>query len=189
MSNQPPRGAQGRRPLGPAMLRTCPFASLLSQVRARLGLGGYCRRFGNGGPQTCLPATCVVAQGVAQHGPSSSTRVQDPHEGPSLAGRTTGGFLRHGLVRLAREEAERSRQGTSRGAHDASHDDQGRQAGASPRSFSFPLWCKGSKRRREHQVKAPVSVQRDQDQHGRTEVTVEPKTASPPMPLAVEGHL
>ena len=24
---------------------------------------------------------------------------------------------------------------------------------------SFPLWCKGSKRRREHQVKAPVSVQ------------------------------
>ena len=39
-------------------------------------------------------------------------------------GRTTGGFLRHGLVRLAREEAERSRQGTSRGARDASHDDR-----------------------------------------------------------------
>ena len=59
---------------------------------------------------------------------------QDPREGPSLAGRTTRGFLRHGLVRLAREEAERSRRGTSRGARDASHDDQGRQAGASPRS-------------------------------------------------------
>ena len=41
----------------------------------------------------------------------------------------TGGFLRHGLVRLVHEEAEGSRQGTSRGAHDASHDDQG-QAGA-----------------------------------------------------------
>ena len=94
----------------------------------------YCRHSGNGGPQTCLPAAYGMAQGAAQHGPSSSTRAQDPREGPSLAGRTTGGFLRHGLVRLAREEAERSRQGTSRGARDASHDDQGRQAGASPRS-------------------------------------------------------
>ena len=80
-----------------------------------------------------LPA-CGMAQGVAQYGPSSSTHAQDPREGPSLAGRTTGSFLGHSLVRLAREEAERSRQGTSRGAHDASHDDQGRQAGASPRS-------------------------------------------------------
>ena len=55
-SNQSPRGVQGRRLLGPAALRTCPFASLLSQVRARLGPGGYCRRSGNGGPQTCQPA-------------------------------------------------------------------------------------------------------------------------------------
>lgn len=112
-------------------VRTCPFASLLSHVRARLGPGGYCLRFGNGGPQTCLPAACGVAQVAAQHGPSSSARAQDPREGPSHAGWTTGSFLRHGLVRMAREEAERSRRGTSRGAHDASHDDQGRQAGAS----------------------------------------------------------
>ena len=131
-SNQPPRGAQGRRLLGPAALRTCLFASLLSQVQARLGPGGYCRRSGNGGTQTCLPAACGVAQGVAQYGPSSSTHAQDPREGPSLTGRTTGGFLRHGLVRLAREEAERSRRGTSRGAHDASHDDQGRQPAQCP---------------------------------------------------------
>ena len=98
------------------------------------GMTYLCRRSGNGGPQTCLPAACGVAQGAAQHGPSSSARAQDPREGPSLAGRTTGSFLRHDLVRLAREEAERSRRGTSGGAHDASHDDQGRQAGASPRS-------------------------------------------------------
>ena len=111
--------------MGPAALRTCPLASLLSQVRARLGPGGYCRRSGNGGPQTCLPAACGVAQRGAQHGPSSSTQTQDPREGPSLAGRTTRSFLRHGLIRLAREEAERSRRGTSRGARDASHDDQG----------------------------------------------------------------
>ena len=82
-----------------------------------------------------MPA-CGLRRGSkeAQHNPSSSTQAQDPREGPSLAGRTTRSFLRHGLVRLAREEAERSRRGTSRGARDASHDDSGRQAGASPRS-------------------------------------------------------
>ena len=132
-SNQPPHGAQGRRLLGPAALRTCPFASLLSQVQACLGPGGYCRRFGNGGTQTCLPAACSVAQGVAQYGPSSSTQAQDPREGPSLAWRTTRIFLWHSLVRLAREEAERSRRGTSRGARDASHDDRS-QEGASLQS-------------------------------------------------------
>ena len=71
---------------------------------------------------------------VAQYGPSSSTNAQDPREGPSLTGRMTRSFLRHGLVRPAHEEVERSRRGTSRGARDASHDDRGRQAGASPRS-------------------------------------------------------
>ena len=131
-SNQPPRGAQGRRLLGPAALRSCPSASLHGQVRARLGPGGYCRRSGNGGPQTCLPAACGVAQRGAQHGPSSPTQTQDPREGPSLAGRTTRSFLRHGLIRLAHEEAERSRRGTSRGARDASHDDQGRQPAQCP---------------------------------------------------------
>ena len=112
-SNQLPRGAQGRRLLGPATLRTCPFASLLGQVRAHHGPRGYCRCSGNGGPQTCLPAACNAAQGAAQHDPSSSARAQDPREGPSPAGRTIRGLLRHGLVRLAHEEAESSRQGTS----------------------------------------------------------------------------
>ena len=82
-----------------------------------------------------LPA-CGLRRGSkgAQHGPSSSTQTQDPREGPSLVGQTIRSFLRQGLIRLAREEAERSRRGNSRGARDASHDDQGRQAGASPRS-------------------------------------------------------
>ena len=89
----------------------------------------FCRCSGNGGSPD-LPA-CGLRRGSkgAQHGPSSSTQAQDPREGPSLAGWATGSFLRHGLVRLAREETERSRQGTSRGAHDASHDDRS-QAGA-----------------------------------------------------------
>ena len=96
--------------------------------------GPLCRRSGNGGPQTCLPAACGVAQRGDQRDPSSSTQAQDPREGPSLMGRMTRSFLKRGLIRLAREEAERSRRGTSRGARDASHDDQGCQAGASPRS-------------------------------------------------------
>ena len=58
-----------------------------------------------------------------------------PSRGTSLAGRTTRSFLRRGLVRLAHEEAERSRRGTSRGTRDASHDDSGHQAGASLRSI------------------------------------------------------
>ena len=155
-SNQPPRGAQGRRLLGPAALHTCPFASLLSQVQARFGPGGYCRCSGNGGPQTCLRAACSVAQGAAQHGPSSSTQAQDPREGPSLAGWTTRSFLRHGLVRLAHEEAERSRTGVPREVlmTQAMTTKGARRAPARAVS-SFPLWCKGSKRRREHKQRHP----------------------------------
>ena len=48
---------------------------------------------------------------------------------------------------------------------------------------SFPLWCKGSKRSHgvpRHQAKDSISVQQDQDQEDcKTEVIVEPKTASP----------
>ena len=144
-SNQPQRGTRGRRLLGPAALRTCPFASLLSQVRARLVPGGYCRCSGNGGPQTCLPAARGVARGGAQCGPSSSTQTQDPREGPSLAGRTTQGLLRSGPTRQPREGGgEIKARGTSRGSRDASHDDQGqagtKRAPAGAESL-FPLWC------------------------------------------------
>ena len=65
-------------------------------------------------------------------------------------------------------------------------------AGRAPaRTVSFfPLWCKGSKRRQEHQAKATISVQQDQDQqNGKMEVIVEPKPASPPESLAGEDRL
>ena len=114
-SNQSPRVNQGRRLLGPAALRTCPLASPRSQVRARLGPGGYCRRPGNGGPQTCLPTGHGVAPPTALYGPSSPANTQDPREGPSLVGQTTQGFLGGGLTRRAHEEAERSMQGVPRG--------------------------------------------------------------------------
>ena len=113
--------------------------------------------------------------------------------GQASRGRMIGGFLRHGLVRLAREEAERSRQGTSRGARDASHEDQGqagaRRAPACAESL-FPLWCKGGKRGKGYQAKATISVQQDQDQQdGRAEVIVEPKPASSSGSLAGEDQL
>ena len=55
---------------------------------------------------------------------------------------------------------------------------------------SFPLWCKGSKRRREYQTKVSILVQQDQDQpNGREEVIVEPKQLSPPEPLTGEDQL
>ena len=58
---------------------------------------------------------------------------------------------------------------------------------------SFPLWCKGGKRRRgvlRLQAKVAISVQQEQDQRsGRMEVIVEPKTASSSGPLAVEDQL
>ena len=76
-----------------------------------------CQHSGNGGPRTCLPAACGMARVGAQCSPSSSAQARDPREGPSLAGRTTQSFLRHGLIRLAREEAERSRRLISREGH------------------------------------------------------------------------
>ena len=67
-----------------------------------------CRRSRNGGPQACLPAACGVAQVGAQCGPASSAQAQDPREGPSLTGWTTGSFLRTAssgwLVRRRRDQ-------------------------------------------------------------------------------------
>ena len=102
-SNQSPCVDQGCRLLGPVALRTCPLASPRSQVRVRLGPRGYCRRSGNGGPRTCLPAAHGVAPLAAQCGPSSPTNTQDPQEGPSLSRQTTRDLLGSGLTRLARE--------------------------------------------------------------------------------------
>ena len=62
-----------------------------------------CRRSGNGGPQTCLPAGHGVAPLAAQYDPSSPTNAQDPREGPSLARRTTQDLLRSSVTRPAHE--------------------------------------------------------------------------------------
>ena len=126
-SNQPPRSDQGRRLLEPAALRTCPLASLLSQVRACLGPGGYCRRPGNGGAQTCLPAARGVAPSTAWYGPASVATTQDPREADdtktSLGAVSLGWLPRSGDINAGC---------TSRGSRDMSHDDQG-QTGTSER--------------------------------------------------------
>ena len=94
--------------------------------------------------------------------------------------------------RLARRRRDQGR-GTSRGARDASHDDRD-QAGArrAPACVVslFPLWCKGGKRRPRHRAKVAIPLQRDQDQQSsRTEVTVEPKTATLLVLSPTEDHL
>src|SRR4051812_29834491 len=98
-----------------------------------LGPGATVSVLGTGVPRLA----CLRLAAWLKWGPSAARlhqhKTEDPREGPSLAGRMTRHFLGHGLIRLAHEEAERSRRGTSRGAHDASHDNQGCQAGASPR--------------------------------------------------------
>ena len=94
--------------------------------------------------------------------------------------------------RLARE-AERSRQRVPREVPmTQAMTTKARRAPARAVS-SFTLWCKGGKCRRgvpRHQAKVSISVQQDQDQQdGRTEVIVEPKTASSPAPLTGKDHL
>ena len=62
----------------------------------------------------------------------------------TLAGRMIQGFLRSGLARQAHEEAERSRQGTSRGARDASHDDRDQASASGAQSTGFLFGAKAA---------------------------------------------
>ena len=153
----------------------------------------YCRRSGNGGPQTCLPAAHGVAELPGPYGPSSSTRhsrlsrgakprgadnARLPQQRPHQAGSRGGGEIKAGVPReVLVTQAVMI---------------ETRRAPACSVSF-FPLWCKGGKHRRgvpRHQAKVNILVQRDQDQQsGRMEVTVEPKTVSSPVPLAAEDQL
>ena len=139
------------------------------------------------------PAAHGVARLAGVHGPSTSTQAQDPREGPTLAGQMMQSFLRGSLTRQAREEVERSRQGVPRVVPmTQAMKIKTRRAPARIVSL-FPLWCKGGKRRHgvpRHQDNVSISVQQDQDQQdGRMEVTVEPKTVSSPAPLAGKDHL
>ena len=145
-SSQPPRGAQGRRLLGPAALRTCPFASPLSQVRSRLGPGGYCRCSGNGVPRlACLrPAAWLKGR-------------------PSMAH-----LHQHELKTLARGQASRGgRQGSSSGTASSGwlarrRRDQGRVPREVP--MRQAMTTKGAGRAPARAVSTFPLVQREQAQ-------------------------
>ena len=172
------------------MLRTCPFASLLGQVRAHCGPGGYCRRSGNGGPQTCLPVACDVARRRPSTTHLHQRKLKTLARGQASWGGRQGGSS--GTASSGRLMRRRRVQGgvprevpitqamTTKGAS---------RVPARAMS-SFPLWCKGSKRRRGYQAKATISVQQDPDQQdGRTKVIVDPKPTSPSESLAGEDLL
>ena len=129
-SNQSPCSDQGRKLLGPAALRTCHWALLLSQVRARLGAGGYCRHFGNRVPRLA----CLRPAAWLNQWPSTALFINQ-HSRPSRGAKPRGAD--DARPPQGRPHQEDSRGGgeikarsTSQGAHDASHDDQD-QAGAS----------------------------------------------------------
>ena len=110
-SNQSPRVKQGRRLLGPAALRTCPLASLLSQVRACLGTGGYCLHSGNGGPQiACLQRGAWLKQWP------STARLHRPKPKTLARGQASRGGQRKAFLgaaspgRLARRRRDQGKE-------------------------------------------------------------------------------
>ena len=164
-----------------------------------MGLGATVDILGTGVPRlACLrPATWLNQwPSMARlHQPTLKTlvRSQASRAGDGGGGGTAQGLLSWGATRRAHEKAKRSRRGVPREVPmTQAMTIKTRRAPARAVS-SFPLWCKGGKRRRgvpRHQAKVTISVQRYQDQQsGRTKVTVDPKTASSPMPLAVEDYL
>ena len=109
---------------------------------------------GTGVPRLACLRPAVWRNGGPNMAHLHQHKTQDHREGPSLVRRMTQRILRRSLIRLAREEVEISRRGTSRGAHDVSHDDPGYQAGASV-----------------HNVLLSSSVQRGQAQPRGTEAS------------------
>jgi hypothetical protein len=93
----------------------------------------HCRRSGNRGTQTCLPAAQGVAPFTGLVRPifiiitPRPSRGAEPHEGDSV--KTSRGATRQGWLPTSRDLYATP---TSRGSDNVSHDDQG-QAGASGR--------------------------------------------------------
>ena len=120
-----------------------------------------CRRSGNGGPQTCLPAAWLKGRPSTAHLHHHELKTlargqasQGGRHGPS-SGTASSGWL----ARRRRDQGGVPREVPVTQAMTT----EGARRVPARAVSSFPLWCKGSKRRREHQAKAPVLVQRDQD--------------------------
>ena len=148
-----------------------------------------CWRSGNGGPQTCLPAACGVARRRPNTAHHHQRKLKTLARGQaSWGGRQEASSEAASSGRLARSRRDQGRAPREELVTQAMTIET-RRAPACIVSF-FPLWCKGGKHRPRYQAKVAIPVQQDQDQQsGRTEVTVEPKTASSPVLLAAEDHL
>ena len=158
-SNQPPRGTQGRRLLGPVALRTSPFASLLSQVRARLGPGATVGVLGTGVPRlACLRRVVWLKGGPStthlhQHKPKTLARGQASRGGRS--GASSGTASSGWLTRRQRNQG---------GVPHEVPVTQAMKTGGARRVpacivSSLPLWCKGGKRsRRVPRRQAKVTI-------------------------------
>ena len=125
------------------------------------------------------PVRPIFISSSSRHSRGAKPRGADdrklPQRQPHQAGLRGGGEIKAGIPR---EEAVTQAMTI-----------EARRAPACAVSL-FPLWCKGGKHRPRHQAKVAIPVQQDQDQQsGRTEVTVEPKTASSPVLLAAEDQL
>ena len=150
-----------------------------------------CLHFGNGGPQTCLPAAWLEwGPSVAQlHQLKLKTLAKGQ---ASLGGRQEASSRAASSGRLARRQRDQGRappEGPVTQSVTIEDQAGARRAPACAVSL-FPFRCKGGKHRPRHQAKVSISAQQDQDQQdGRTEVTTEPTVASLPEPLAGEDHL
>ena len=125
----------------------------------------WCRRSGNGGPQTCLHAAC----GVAQRGPSTAHLHQ--HRPKTLARGQASRGGRHGASSGAASSGWLTRRRRDQGGvpHEVpvtqAMTTKGARRVPAREVSSFPLWCKGGKRSRgvlRHQAKVAISVQQDQ---------------------------
>ena len=123
-SNQPPHVDRGRRLLGPLTLPR-------SQALACLGPGGYCRLLGTGVPRLACLRPAAWLKGWPSTAHLHQLKLKTLARGQASRGgrrKASSGAASPGWLARSREIKAR---GTSRGAHDASHDNRD-QAGARP---------------------------------------------------------
>ena len=152
-----------------------------------------CRRSGNGGPRTCLPAAHGVAMLAGLYVPSSSTRHSRPSRGAKPREEDDARPPQEWPHQAGSRGAERSRQGKPREVPMM----QAMTTGASPapggsQRVQCPHFLFGAKEasagEESRGMKQRFTHWCNENKTSRMEVTVEPKTASPPEPLEGEDY-
>ena len=130
---------------GPRCSVLDPWLRLEAKPESALGPGATFGVLGSGIPRPACMRPVTWLKGW----PSMSHLHQLKLKTLSRGQASRGGRPEASSGRLARRRRDQGR-GTSRGACDASHDDQGagrRQPALACAESLFPLWCKGGKRR------------------------------------------